>query len=272
MLGHTFASLRGDRVIALDGNPDAGSLAYRVRRETTNTITGLLAHRNAVNRYADIRAYTSQAPTRLEVVASDDDPRITDALVEQDFHTAVELLETHYNLVCLDTGTGILDSAAKGILNLADQIVVVTAPSLDSARTASSTLDWLDRHGHADLVGDAVAAQRLRGKLLLVSGDMDENVHVAHTLKLADALVRANRDFDLLIVPNAGHYVLYSSGYAQRRIWDYLVRHLAGHEPPAAFDLSVSATDVAALRRFSIEETPCPPPPPPIPSGPSSTT
>ncbi len=43
MLGHTFASLRGDRVIALDGNPDAGSLAYRVRRETSNTITGLLA-------------------------------------------------------------------------------------------------------------------------------------------------------------------------------------------------------------------------------------
>jgi putative peptide zinc metalloprotease protein len=64
MLGHTFASLRGDRVIALDGNPDAGSLAYRVRRETSNTITGLLAHRNAINRYADIRAYTSQAPTR----------------------------------------------------------------------------------------------------------------------------------------------------------------------------------------------------------------
>jgi len=157
MLGHTFASLRGDRVIALDGNPDAGSLAYRVRRETTNTITGLLAHRNHIQRYADIRAYTSQAPTRLEVVAADDDPRITDALVEQDFHTAVELLEVHYNLICLDTGTGVLESAAKGILQLADQIVVVTAPSLDSARTASSTLDWLQRNGHADLVAGAVA-------------------------------------------------------------------------------------------------------------------
>jgi putative peptide zinc metalloprotease protein len=157
MLGHTFASLRGDRVIALDGNPDAGSLAYRVRRETTNTITGLLEHRDQIQRYADIRAFTSQAPTRLEIVAADDDPRITDALVEQDFHTAVELLEVHYNLVCLDTGTGVLESAAKGILQLADQIVVVTAPSLDSARTASSTLDWLERNGHADLVAGAVA-------------------------------------------------------------------------------------------------------------------
>jgi len=157
MLGHTFASLRGDRVIALDGNPDAGSLAYRVRRETTNTIMSLLAHRKEIVRYADIRAYTSQAPTRLEVVAADDDPRITDALREQDFHTAVQLLEVHYNLVCMDTGTGVLESAAKGILQLADQIVVVTAPSLDSARTASSTLDWLERNGHADLVEGAVA-------------------------------------------------------------------------------------------------------------------
>ena len=157
MLGHTFASLRGDRVIALDGNPDAGSLAYRVRRETTNTITGLLAHREEIHRYADIRAFTSQAATRLEVVAADDDPRITDALVERDFHTAVQLLEVHYNLVCLDTGTGVLESAAKGILQLADQIVLVTSPSLDSARAASATLDWLQLNGHVGLVDNAVA-------------------------------------------------------------------------------------------------------------------
>jgi putative peptide zinc metalloprotease protein len=57
----------------------------------------------------------------------------------------------------LDTGTGVLESAAKGILQLADQIVVVTAASLDSARTASSTLDWLEQNGHADLVAGPVA-------------------------------------------------------------------------------------------------------------------
>ena len=157
MLGHTFASHRGDRVIAIDGNPDAGSLGYRVRRETTNTVVSLLAHRDQIARYADIRAFTSQAPTRLEVVAADDDPRITDALREQDFFNALALLEVHYNLVCMDTGTGVLESAAKGILRLADQLVVVTSPSLDSARTASSTLDWLDQNGHADLVSGAVA-------------------------------------------------------------------------------------------------------------------
>jgi putative peptide zinc metalloprotease protein len=157
MLGHTFASLRGDRVVALDGNPDAGSLGYRVRRETAATITNLLADEQIITRYADIRAYTSQAPTRLEVVASDDDPRITKALGEEDYRRAIALLERHYNLICLDTGTGVLESATRGILQLADQIVVVMSPSLDSARAASSTLDWLNENNHAELVRGAVA-------------------------------------------------------------------------------------------------------------------
>src|SRR6266516_3942419 len=157
MLGHTFASLRGDRVVALDGNPDAGSLGYRVRRETAATITNLLADEQMITRYADIRAYTSQAATRLEVVASDDDPRITKALGEVDYRRAIGLLERHYNLICLDTGTGVLESATRGILQLADQIVVVMSPSLDSARAASSTLDWLNENGHAELVRGAVA-------------------------------------------------------------------------------------------------------------------
>jgi putative peptide zinc metalloprotease protein len=157
MLGHTFASLRGDRVVALDGNPDAGSLGYRVRRETAATVTNLLADEHEIIRYADIRSYTNQAPTRLEVVASDDDPRITTALGEEDYRRAIALLERHYNLILLDTGTGVLESATKGILQLADQIVVVMSPSLDSARAASATLDWLNENGHAELVRNAVA-------------------------------------------------------------------------------------------------------------------
>jgi putative peptide zinc metalloprotease protein len=157
MLGHTFAALRGDRVVALDGNPDAGSLGYRVRKETAATVTNLLADEQDIIRYADIRSYTNQAPTRLEVVASDDDPRITTALGEEDYRRAIALLERHYNLILLDTGTGVLESATKGILQLADQIVVVMSPSLDSARAASSTLDWLNENGHAELVRNAIA-------------------------------------------------------------------------------------------------------------------
>jgi putative peptide zinc metalloprotease protein len=157
MLGHTFARHRGDRVVALDGNPDAGSLGYRVRRETTSTVTSLLGD-NLLERYADIRAHTSQAPSRLEVVASDDDPRVTEALGEKEYRRAILQLERHYNLVMLDTGTGVLDSATQGILRVADQLVLVLAPSLDGARAASLTLDWLQEHGLSDLVEGSVAA------------------------------------------------------------------------------------------------------------------
>ena len=158
MLGHTLASYRGDRVVALDANPDAGSLAHRMRRETTNTVTTLLAERDWINRYADMRGFTSQAAdTRLEVVASDDDPRITQALGEEDYRRAIEILDRHYNLVLVDTGTGILDSAIQGILAEADQLVVVMPPALDGARVAAMTLDWLEEHQHGDLVRGAVA-------------------------------------------------------------------------------------------------------------------
>lgn len=157
LAGHTFASLRGDRVIALDGNPDAGTLGQRVRRETSATVSSLLDDVDRISRYADIRGYTSQAPSRLEVVAADDDPRITHALGEPEFRNAIELLEHHYNLLCLDTGTGVLESATRGILAASDQVVVVSAPSLDGARAASSTLDWLDQNGYDHLVRRAVA-------------------------------------------------------------------------------------------------------------------
>ena len=156
LAGHTFAAYRGDRVVALDGNPDAGTLGHRVRRETTATVASLLADAGQIERYADIRGYTSQAPTRLEVIAADDDPRVTEALGDGEFRQAIHLLERHYNLVCLDTGTGVLESATRGILDAADQIVVVIAPSLDSARAASSTLDWLEANGYEDLVPGAV--------------------------------------------------------------------------------------------------------------------
>lgn len=164
LVGHTFATHRGDRVIAVDGNPDAGTLGHRVRRETTANLTSLLADAGRIERYADIRGYTSQAPSRLEVVASDDDPTITQAIGESEFHRVISLLERHYNLVCLDTGTGVLESATRGILDSADEIVVVSAPSLDGARAASATLDWLDANGYERLVEQSVAVLNAVGR------------------------------------------------------------------------------------------------------------
>jgi len=73
-------------------------------------------------------------------------------------------------------------------------------------------------------------AHRLRGKLFLIVGELDTNVPPESTLRFADALIKAGKDFDLLVVPGAGH----GSGgaYGQRRMHDYFVRHLLGAEPP----------------------------------------
>ena len=157
-LGSTLASLRGDRVIAVDGNPDRGTLSDKVRLETPATIRDLLNERSLVTRYADVRAYTSQAPSRLEILASDRDPGVSVAFSADDYRAVTGVLEHYYSICITDCGTGLLHSAMAGILELADQIVLVSSPSVDGARSASATLDWLEAHGYADLVRGGVVA------------------------------------------------------------------------------------------------------------------
>ncbi len=78
-------------------------------------------------------------------------------------------------------------------------------------------------------------AWRLQGKLLLIAGELDTNVDPASTLQVADALIRANKTFDLLIIPNGGHGAGRTSEvpeYGDRKRFDFFVRHLVGQEPP----------------------------------------
>lgn len=155
-LGATLATLRGDRVIAVDANPDRGTLSDKVRLETSATVRDLLNERRQVHRYADVRAFTSQASSRLEVLASDRDPGVSVAFSDDDYCDVARVLEHYYSICITDCGTGLLHSAMTGVLNLADQIVLVSSPSVDGARSASATLDWLDAHDYGDLVRNAV--------------------------------------------------------------------------------------------------------------------
>jgi MinD-like ATPase involved in chromosome partitioning or flagellar assembly len=156
-LGSTFASLRGDRVIAVDANPDRGTLSQKIPLETTATVRHLLRDADRIQRYSDIRAYTSQGPSRLEVLASEQDPAVSEAFSEDDYRRTVALLEHFYNIVLTDCGTGLMHSAMKGVLDAADSLVVVSSGSVDGARSASATLDWLDAHGYRELVSRSVA-------------------------------------------------------------------------------------------------------------------
>jgi dipeptidyl aminopeptidase/acylaminoacyl peptidase len=80
-------------------------------------------------------------------------------------------------------------------------------------------------------------ASRLEGKLLLAAGDVDENVPVSATLQLVNALIKANKDFDLAILPNQTHN-LGRHAWFQRRRWDFFVEHLLGVEPPAGYRIT----------------------------------
>jgi MinD-like ATPase involved in chromosome partitioning or flagellar assembly len=158
-VGATFASVRGDRVVAVDANPDAGNLARRIAGDCQRTITDLLADAGRIKSFATMRGYTSQCiESRLEVLASDDDAKIAQALGRSEYEQIVSLLDHYYNLILLDTGTGILDSANQGLIAQADQLVLVVRPALDGARAGAQTLDWLEEHGHGDLVSSAVVA------------------------------------------------------------------------------------------------------------------
>ena len=155
-LGATLASLRGDRVIAVDANPDRGTLSDKVHLETAATVRDLLNERGQIERYADVRAFTSQSGSRLEVLASDRDPTVSVAFSENDYCEVARVLEHYYSICITDCGTGLLHSAMAGVLRLADQIILVSSPSVDGARSASATLDWLAAHDYGDLVQNAV--------------------------------------------------------------------------------------------------------------------
>ncbi|WP_078313069.1 MULTISPECIES: AAA family ATPase [unclassified Mycobacterium] len=154
-LGSAFATIRTDRIIAVDANPDRGTLAERVRDHSTqSTIRDLLNDRN-IRSYADVRNHTRMATSRLEVLASEQDPAVSEAFGEVDYRSTIDILQRYYNVILTDCGTGIMHSAMAGVLDLAHTIVLVSSPAMDSARSASATLDWLMQHGHSTLVREA---------------------------------------------------------------------------------------------------------------------
>ncbi|AQT78619.1 chromosome partitioning protein ParA [Mycolicibacterium litorale] len=155
-LGGTFASIRGDRVVAVDANPDRGTLSQKVPLETPATVRHLLRDTEGIERYSDVRGYTSQGPSRLEVLASESDPAVSQAFSAEDYDRTLAVLERFYSLVLTDCGTGLLHSVMSSVLAKADTLIVVSSGSVDGARSASATLDWLDAHGHQDLVRRSV--------------------------------------------------------------------------------------------------------------------
>jgi MinD-like ATPase involved in chromosome partitioning or flagellar assembly len=170
-LGSTLATERQDKILAIDANPDAGTLGRRVRRETGATIRDLVQAIPYLNSYMDIRRFTSQAPSGLEIIANDVDPAVSTAFNDEDYRRAIDVLGRQYPVILTDSGTGLLYSAMRGVLDLADQLIIISTPSVDGASSASTTLDWLSAHGYADLVSRSItviSGVRETGKMIKV--------------------------------------------------------------------------------------------------------
>ncbi len=156
LLGMALASARDDRVIAIDANPDRGTLADRIGRTGGRTVRDLARVRGEVTGFNDISTIVARDQTRLDVLASDADPRVSEAFSDRDYHDVAAVAAHYYSIVLTDTGTGIVHSVMGATLELADQIVVVAGLSVDEARLASETLTWLETNGYAEQVRRAV--------------------------------------------------------------------------------------------------------------------
>ena len=153
-LGATLAATRGDRVVAVDANPDFGTLAQRGPDATSSTVRDVLLDEH-VDRYSDMRRHTSQSSSRLDILASERDPATSEAFSEADYRGVLQVLQRFYSIILTDCGTGLVHSAMAGVLQTVDAVVVVASPAIDSARSAWATLGWLERQGYSHLVPGA---------------------------------------------------------------------------------------------------------------------
>jgi MinD-like ATPase involved in chromosome partitioning or flagellar assembly len=158
LLGMALADARTDRVLAIDANPDRGTLADRVPKQTRSTVRDVVLHAPELGGFDDLAAHVSRDATGLDVVASDADPLLAEAFDDGGYNVVADLVAPHYGVVVTDSGTGVVHSVMRATLQRADAIVVVSGGSIDEARLASETLTWLEANNYGRLVSNAVVA------------------------------------------------------------------------------------------------------------------
>ena len=158
LLGMALAQVREDRVIAIDANPDRGTLAERVSKSTRFTVRDVVNRAAAIDGFSEFSNMVSRDETRLDVLASDADPMLSEAFNEGDYNVVADMAARYYSIVITDCGTGIVHSVMRPTLQRASSIVIVSGGSVDEARLASETLTWLEANGYGELVRNSVVA------------------------------------------------------------------------------------------------------------------
>lgn len=158
LLGMALAEVRDDRVIAIDANPDRGTLAERVNKQTLSTVRDVAALGPGIRDFSELSTYVSRDATRLDVLASGTDPNESEEFDDRAYDIVADVAARHYSIVLTDCGTGVVHSVMRATLQRADSIVVVSGGSVDEAQLASETLTWLESNDYGELAKNAIVA------------------------------------------------------------------------------------------------------------------
>ena len=158
LVGMALAEVRSDRVLAIDANPDRGTLADRFTRQSRGSV------RDVVLRAADLADADQLAElftrdvTGLDIAGSATDQLLDRVFDDDAYNLVADTVTPHYGVVVSDVGAGLLHDASRAALQRADAVLVVSGGGIDEARLASETLTWLEANSYGELVANAVVA------------------------------------------------------------------------------------------------------------------
>lgn len=158
-VGNVISRARGDRVIAVDVDPDLGDLSARfTERAGPEANIEQMASLQNIERYATVRLHTVINTDRLELLAAQNDPKATYTLGPEDYAATMKNLDFHFNVILLDCGTSITDPLFTSIASDVTALVVVASQDVRGVEGALSTLEWLYSHGYDELLSHTVVA------------------------------------------------------------------------------------------------------------------
>ncbi|MFE2725395.1 MinD/ParA family protein [Kitasatospora sp. NPDC059327] len=158
-LGAMLATERGEPVAAVETGTDPHSLGRRVRSAAAAGVAEFAAALRAGGPAAvDPGPYLSRTPSGLAVLAGPSSPGAGRGLDDTDYRAVLAALAERYPITLTDSGPGSGSDSGPGVLDLADQLVLATTPSVDGASSSAATLDWLHAHGYGELAERCVIA------------------------------------------------------------------------------------------------------------------
>jgi MinD-like ATPase involved in chromosome partitioning or flagellar assembly len=157
-LASTFAKMRPDRVLAVDANPHFGDLATRSVKHPFGLTVRDLVQAPDTSVFSSVLAYTVTTAADLSIIASPWRSELDEPLSGGEFAAAAEILRHHFNLVLVDCGSGVLDSATARVLATSHALVVVASATFGGLNGAVATYGWLHAHGLQHLIARSVVA------------------------------------------------------------------------------------------------------------------